>query len=668
MQRTIFVLMIVFCILPIGHSSANITDAEDGGLVYLSCLEDNRCELTPVPMGEEIVGDFVQATPANPQIVVLEYDMNPGQSDLALLSETLIQLEIDLRVVVENVGFYRPEVDITLIIADSNSNWNVESEQIPSSASPEPIRLEDEQLNFEGDRIIWPDERIRLVIRFEIDRPANWEMHMRGSSFMELSADWSADIEGSDVDEPSGDLNPVSTLFEDLHYGALVGNDRDCWTFEIENHEIVRIIFNWDEVPIELEQSKGRPDLITPSGRMAPAPEISRTEETGRVTTTYQWRALPLGEYDFCIGGTSGKFQTYRWSGILSFEGLGPVDPSGFSGDARFPAGSGFVGEMNQLEELSQSNANILFIPVIISFYLFFELVRLSTSNLMRFGFVVPGLILLLVGGVAHPLVFFSSESASNDEVDLEELIDMRLDQLWDVSHPMTPESTLLIHSGATFGILNDESLKLRIKADGASPLDDGRWQLYVSNLEDIRIDELIFSKISDEGADVDNDGLLGEQAVRFSLLAGRSLLLDLLILESLLVIDDMPDSSVVHLDMKMTSTSAGGSYQAPVWSTRPDTIDSSDWSLLQASLYPERIAVTLCDCDLDLIDVRFTASNRLDSNDLPEGLNIVSSTGLVEYPILISTVGFLLALVGVSGEWKRRISARRLAENFVIR
>ena len=213
MQRTIFVLMIVFCILPIGHSSANITDAEDGGLVYLSCLEDNRCELTPVPMGEEIVGDFVQATPANPQIVVLEYDMYPGQSDLALLSETLIQLEIDLRVVVENVGFYRPEVDITLIIADSNSNWNVESEQIPSSASPEPIRLEDEQLNFEGDRIIWPDERIRLVIRFEVDRPANWEMHMRGSSFMELSADWSADIEGSDVDEPSGDLNHIIRRF-----------------------------------------------------------------------------------------------------------------------------------------------------------------------------------------------------------------------------------------------------------------------------------------------------------------------------------------------------------------------------------------------------------------------------------------------------------------------
>ena len=99
------------------------------------------------------------------------------------------------------------------------------------------------------------------------------------------------------------------------------------------------------------------------------------------------------------------------------------------------------------MEELTESNARLLFIPILISFYLLFELVKLSTSRLMRFGFVVPGLVLLLVGGVVHPLVFISSESISESEVDLDTLIEMRIDQLWDVSHPMTPESTLLIHS-----------------------------------------------------------------------------------------------------------------------------------------------------------------------------------------------------------------------------
>ena len=296
MQRTVLVMLILFCITPLSSVSGNITSSDDGGLLYLSCLEDNRCELTPVPMGEEVVGDFVQATPANPQIVVLEYEMKPTQSHLALLGEQLLEMEIDLRVNIENLGYYRPELDITLIIAESNTNWNVQSEQIPSTTEPGKIRLENEDLNFQGDRIIWPNEVIKLILRFEVDRPANWEMHMRGASLMRLESDWSADIEGSDVDEPSGDLNPVSTLFEDIHYGALVGNDRDCWTFEIETHEIVRIIFNWDSVPIELEQSQGRPDLVTPSGRMAPAPEISRSEDSGRITTTYQWRALPLGE------------------------------------------------------------------------------------------------------------------------------------------------------------------------------------------------------------------------------------------------------------------------------------------------------------------------------------------------------------------------------------
>ena len=81
--------------------------------------------------------------------------------------------------------------------------------------------------------------------------------------------------------------------------------------------------------------------------------------------------------------------------------------------------------------------------------------------------------------------------------------------------------------------------------------------------------------------------GMLESQTVRFILLAGRSLLLDLLILEALLVVEDVPESSVFHIDTTMVDTQAAGSYAAPAWSTRPSSISNSDWVRLQGSLFP---------------------------------------------------------------------------------
>ena len=142
MQRIVLFMLILFCITPLSSVSGNITSSDDGGLLYLSCLEDNRCELTPVPMGEEVVGDFVQATPANPQIVVLEYEMKPAQTHLALLGEQLLEMEIDLRVNIENLGYYRPELDITLIIAFEDEafvSWSrrFASDDLPSDEEKE---------------------------------------------------------------------------------------------------------------------------------------------------------------------------------------------------------------------------------------------------------------------------------------------------------------------------------------------------------------------------------------------------------------------------------------------------------------------------------------------------------------------------------------------------
>ena len=62
----------------------------------------------------------------------------------------------------------------------------------------------------------------------------------------------SEDIESRDVDEPSSDGNPMRTELDTMHYGALVEDDRDCWTFEVENHELLRITFVWEEVPDDI--------------------------------------------------------------------------------------------------------------------------------------------------------------------------------------------------------------------------------------------------------------------------------------------------------------------------------------------------------------------------------------------------------------------------------
>ena len=58
---------------------------------------------------------------------------------------------------------------------------------------------------------------------------------MRGASFLKLDIPWSIDAEQADIDEPSSTTQPVETIFEDIHRGALVGADHDCWAFEVEH-------------------------------------------------------------------------------------------------------------------------------------------------------------------------------------------------------------------------------------------------------------------------------------------------------------------------------------------------------------------------------------------------------------------------------------------------
>ena len=60
----------------------------------------------------------------------------------------------------------------------------------------------------------------------------------------------------------------------------------------------------------------------------------------------------------------------------------------------------------------------------------------------------MPGVLLLVVGGVLNPAVAMFNQVQHPEEITVDELIDMRLQQLWDVSAEGVPEQTLATHTG----------------------------------------------------------------------------------------------------------------------------------------------------------------------------------------------------------------------------
>jgi hypothetical protein len=222
-------------------SQANLTESPDGGKLFLSCIQDDECQLTSVASGEEVVSNSIFASPAQPETVTLEFEMDPRQVELALLPTLLDSMILDLRFTGEVSGYNKPELDVSLILGSSVTEWNFEADFVPSLSTTSPYTLEDESLNLNGDRVLWPDDPVRLRMTFVLDRPGTWELHLRGASSMELQIPWSEDVESRNSDEPSSDLEPRSTEFETVHYGALLETDRDCWTFTIEQHEVINI-------------------------------------------------------------------------------------------------------------------------------------------------------------------------------------------------------------------------------------------------------------------------------------------------------------------------------------------------------------------------------------------------------------------------------------------
>ena len=135
---------------------------------------------------------------------------------------------------------------------------------------------------------------------------------------------------------------------------------------------------------------------------------------------------------------------------------------------------------------------------------------------------------------------------------------------------------------------------------------------------------------------------------------------------EAMLVVDDQPKSSVIHIDTEMLAAPATGSYAAPAWSTRPAGVSADDWVRLQGSLFPERISISLCDCDLDLLDVVFLPSDGFDGGDVPPSWGVRSASGLLPYGGALMLGGLALGLAATWMEVQRKAKAERLAQTFV--
>ena len=664
--RAFFALLVLSLVQPgfVVNAQAGVTSGEEGGELFLSCREDNDCVLTPTPIGEEVLTGQSTANAFQPETLTFEFAADPPQNHVAVLPDVLTLMELDFQHQTEAGGLFKPALDVRLVLGQNVNDWSFDASTLPATTTS-PYTLENEALSLSEGRVLWENEPIRLLLTFTLDRPGTWELNMRGASVVELDIPWSIDPAAVDSDEPTSTTQPRSTAFEDVHNGALIGADHDCWAFEVETHEVLRLLVEWEQVPLELEQPHPVPDLITEAGRRAPSPEVLVDDDGTSVKMTYRWRALSTGDYTMCLHGSPEKLQPYAWSGVFGYESMGPTDPSGFGSASYYPQGAALLGDLEDPYTLHGQGLALLILSIAMLGVFLLVALRPTTSYRLRFGMFVPGVLLLLVGGILHPLWAMADEVQHAEEITLDDLISMRLQQLWDVSAEGVPEQTLYTHTGATWGMLDGESLRMKLTINQAIPLADGRWQLVVPELEDLRLDQVIFGQVARGQTQQSDDGMLESQTVRFVLLAGRSLLLDLMMLEALLVVDEVPESSVFHIDTTMVETQAAGSVAAPAWSTRPASISSSDWLRLQGSLFPERISISLCDCDLDLLDVTFLPSNGFDVADVPPSWDLRNAVGLLPYGAVLMWIGLLLGVTATSMEVRRSHKAQQLADAF---
>ena len=180
-------VILLLCLLTSPFASAAINSEEGGGELWFSCDSVDDCTLTEFHTGEESIGGTVNsATPFSPETIFIELPMYPSQNEIALIPDQIDELQVDLRYQDDIAGLTRPDVEVTIIIAQSTTIIDFEGDDNPIDGVSGAHFIENEPLNHGGDRLLWPDEEIRILLQFQVERPGSWQLNLRGSSYMLL--------------------------------------------------------------------------------------------------------------------------------------------------------------------------------------------------------------------------------------------------------------------------------------------------------------------------------------------------------------------------------------------------------------------------------------------------------------------------------------------------
>ena len=635
----------------------------EGQTLNLVCSNDD-CSLSNNAVGDSILSEEERdANPLQPVTVTLEFPMRPDQTSVSLLPSVVESMIFDFRIQEDGVGVARPDLYIELILGPSTNSWMISAPE-PSTApgNQEPYTLENEDLDISNGRILSPLDEVLLRISFDIDQPVTWELHLAGNSNVVLPIEWSIDAEAANVDEPTSLSEPRSiSLIGSTTFGGLMSSDVDCYQFDVDEQlSVLTVTVSWDATPLEVEQSNTIPEFWDAQGRSEEAPEIRTRYEGEIVVNEFRWSEPEGGQHTLCWTGIENHYQSYSFIGSQSILGVGSTTPEDFSGEATWDAGTSQVGQLDQATETSGAGIFTMGIAAIGIFVAIIGyLMPLSSPWLPRF--MLPmAIILLLLGGIISPAVSISNESPNPGEMTFDELLEQRLDRIYqgvinDDEGEFGPQ-----WYGGFLGVSAGERLQLMLTIDAIHPIGDGRWQIEAAELDGIDLDRWVFGKLNDGRLSADNE-------IRFILRSGRLLALDLLLLEALLIVDEKPRGDVLHIDWQMVSDPGLGSLSSPAWASRPDTVTADDWNQVTEAVKPELLSVSFCDCGIDAMELSIR-SNDVYGNDLITPGGIQSSNGLIPHDFWVAVLGLTVLICAGFVEKERRNQGMALAEEILSR
>ena len=635
----------------------------EGQTLNLVCSNDD-CSLSNNAVGDSILSEEERdANPLQPVTVTLEFPMRPDQTSVSLLPSVVESMIFDFRIQEDGVGVARPDLYIELILGPSTNSWMISAPE-PSTApgNQEPYTLENEDLDISNGRILSPLDEVLLRISFDIDQPVTWELHLAGNSNVVLPIEWSIDAEAANVDEPTSLSEPRSiSLIGSTTFGGLMSSDVDCYQFDVDEQlSVLTVTVSWEATPLEVEQSNAIPEFWDAQGRSEEAPEIRTRYEGEIVVNEFRWSEPEGGQHTLCWTGIENHYQSYSFIGSQSILGVGSTTPEDFSGEATWDAGTSQVGQLDQATETSGAGIFTMGIAAIGIFVAIIGyLMPLSSPWLPRF--MLPmAIILLLLGGIISPAVSISNESPNPGEMTFDELLEQRLDRIYQgVINDDEGEFGPQLYGGF-LGVAAGERLQLMLTINAIHPIGDGRWQIEAAELDGIDLDRWVFGKLNDGRLSADNE-------IRFILRSGRLLALDLLLLEALLIVDEKPRGDVLHIDWQMVSDPGLGSLSSPAWASRPDTVTADDWNQVTEAVKPELLSVSFCDCGIDAMELSIR-SNDVYGNDLITPGGIQSSNGLIPHDFWVAVLGLTVLICAGFVEKERRNQGMALAEEILSR